>query len=301
MGSEMCIRDSQWRKELSVIENCDISVEAGSSMSMMSSRFQSYELLLQSADYDTLKETSSEIVSMLSERPELTKVHSSLENGTPIVKIRVDAIKAKAAGLTASGIGSAVNQMLSGVTATSLEVDGTDVDVNVEYADGKYASIDQVKNIILPTPAGGSVALTDVADIVYEDSPSTLRRNDKEYRVTISGEYTEQASGNTRQSINAEVVSPNLPYNVSIAKNSRDQSQAEEFASLFQAIALAVFLIFVVMAAQFESPKFSIMVMTTIPFSLIGSIFLLWLTGCKISMTSPVSYTHLTLPTTSRV
>lgn len=283
----------QWRKELSVIENCDISVEAGSSMSMMSSRFQSYELLLQSADYDTLKETSSEIVSMLSERPELTKVHSSLENGTPIVKIRVDAIKAKAAGLTASGIGSAVNQMLSGVTATSLEVDGTDVDVNVEYADGKYASIDQVKNIILPTPAGGSVALTDVADIVYEDSPSTLRRNDKEYRVTISGEYTEQASGNTRQSINAEVVSPNLPYNVSIAKNSRDQSQAEEFASLFQAIALAVFLIFVVMAAQFESPKFSIMVMTTIPFSLIGSIFLLWLTGCKISMTSLIGFLML--------
>ena len=91
--------------------------------------------------------------------------------------------------------------------------------------------------------ATSSVALTDVADIVYEDSPSTLRRNDKEYRVTISGEYTEQASGNTRQSINAEVVSPNLPYNVSIAKNSRDQSQAEEFASLFQAIALAVFLI----------------------------------------------------------
>lgn len=284
---------AQWRKELAVIENCDISVESSSSMSMMSSSFQTYELLLQSSDYDTLKETSSEIVSMLKERPELTKVHSSLENGAPIIKIHVDAIKAKAAGLTASGIGSSVNQMLSGVTATTLEVDGSDIDVKVEYEDGKYASIDQVRNIILPLPSGGSIALTDVADIEYEDSPATLVRNDREYRVTIEAEYTDQATADTRQMINSEIVRPNLPYNVSIAQNSRDQSQAEEFAALFQAIAIAVFLIFVVMAAQFESPKFSIMVMTTIPFSLIGSIFLLWLTECKISMTSLIGFLML--------
>lgn len=283
----------QWRQELTALENCTVSVESSSSMSMMSSSYQTYELLLQSADYDTLKETSSVIVSMLSERPELTRVHSSLENGAPVIKIQVDAIKAKAAGLTASEIGSAVNQMLTGITATTLEVDGSDIDVNVEYEDGKYASIDQVRNIILPLSNGGSIALTDVADIVYEDSPSTLTRNDREYRVTIEAEYTDQATASTQQEINAEIVRPNLPYNVSIARNSRDQSQAEEFAALFQAIAIAVFLIFVVMAAQFESPKFSIMVMTTIPFSLIGSIFLLWLTECKISMTSLIGFLML--------
>ena len=111
--------------------------------------------------------------------------------------------------------------------------------------------------------------------------------------MTIEAEYTDQATADTRQMINSEIVRPNLPYNVSIAQNSRDQSQAEEFAALFQAIAIAVFLIFVVMAAQFESPKFSIMVMTTIPFSLIGSIFLLWLTECKISMTSLIGFLML--------
>ncbi|RGY96954.1 efflux RND transporter permease subunit [Clostridium sp. AM58-1XD] len=283
----------QWRKELASIENCDISVEAGASMSMMSSRFQSYEVLLQSADYDTLKETSSNIVKMLSERPELTKVHSSLENGAPIVKIQVDAIKAKAAGLTASGIGSTVNQMLSGKEATTLEIDGDDVDVRVEYADGKYTSIDQIRNIILTTPEGGAVALTDVADINFEDSPSTLRRNDKEYRVTIEAEYTEQATSSTKQQLTSEVISRICLIMFRLQETPRDQSQAEEFSALFKAIALAVFLIFVVMAAQFESPKFSIMVMTTIPFSLIGSVFLLWLTNCKISMTSLIGFLML--------
>ena len=67
----------------------------------------------------------------------------------------------------------------------------------------------------------------------------------------------------------------------------------EEFASLGQAIATAVFLVFVVMAAQFESPKFSIMVMTTIPFALIGSFLFLWLVDCPISMTSLLGFLML--------
>ena len=64
----------------------------------------------------------------------------------------------------------------------------------------------------------------------------------------------------------------------------------EEFSSLYQAIAIAVFLVFVILAAQFESPKFSFMVMTTIPFSLIGSFGLLKLTGVTISMTSILGF-----------
>ena len=61
------------------------------------------------------------------------------------------------------------------------------------------------------------------------------------------------------------------------AVNSMDEAMVEEFSGLGGAIAIAVFLVFVVMAAQFESPKFSLMVMTTIPFSLIGSFGLLYL------------------------
>ena len=68
---------------------------------------------------------------------------------------------------------------------------------------------------------------------------------------------------------------------------------ATEFSALFQAIGLAIFLVFVVMAAQFESPKFSIMVMTTIPFSLIGSFGLLYLADCPISMVSLLGFLML--------
>lgn len=284
---------SLWKEQLGGIQNCNISVSASSSMSMMSDRQQSYETLLQSTNYDDLKEVSDKIVKELSERPEVTKIHSSLENAAPVVKIEINPIKAKANGLTSATIGRTLNNILSGVEATTLEIDGEDVDVMVEFAEGEYETLDQVKNIILTTGNGGSVALTDVADVHFEDSPSSISRSDKQYRVTISGQYTDAAEENTRNVLTNEVVRTNLTSTVSTAINSRDRSMNEEFQSLFQAIAIAVFMIFVVMAAQFESPKFSIMVMITIPFSLIGSFGLLYLTNCKISMTSLLGFLML--------
>ena len=86
--------------------------------------------------------------------------------------------------------------------------------------------------------------------------------------------------------IDNEIISPNLTGTIVRGTNSRDRMMQEEFSGLYNAIAVAVFLIFVVMAAQFESPKFSFMVMTTIPFSLVGSFGLLKLTGVSMSMTS---------------
>lgn len=283
----------QWTKELAEIQNCNITVEASSSMSMMSSMRNSYETILQSPDYDSLKEVSQKIVAELSARSEVTKIHSSLENAAPIIKVDVNAIKARANGLTSAQIGATLNSILSGKEATTLDVDGQDLDVVVEYPEDRYETLDQIKGITLAAGNGGSVALTDVADVRFEDSPSSIKRQDKQYRVTITGEYTEYATSQTQMTLTNEVVKPNLTSNVSTALNSMDQSMNEEFAALFGAIATAVFLIFVVMAAQFESPKFSIMVMTTIPFSLIGSFGLLYLTNCKISMTSLLGFLML--------
>ena len=90
-----------------------------------------------------------------------------------------------------------------------------------------------------------------------------------------------------------DIVSPNLTENITRAKNSTAEAMGEEFASLFSAIALAIFLVFVAMAAQFESPKFSVMVMTTIPFSLIGSFGLLFLFDATISMPSLLGFLML--------
>lgn len=276
----------QWQQELSDIENVSVEVTAGSSMSFMQ-RTRGYETILTGTDYEDLKELSDKIVSELISRDDVINIHSSFENNAPIVSIDVDPLMASKKGLTASSIGSAVNQTLSGMTAATLTVDGEDLDVKVEFPEGEYETIDQMKNIILTAGDGTATALTDVADIVYKDSPSSISREDKAFKVTITGEYTGE---DTSAQIDSEVIAPNLTGTIKKGTNSMNRMMNEEFSSLYQAIAVAVFLIFVVMAAQFESVKFSFMVMTTIPFSLIGSFGFLKLTGVSMSMTSILGF-----------
>ena len=285
----------QWKKELGTLSDTNITVEAYSQVGSMMGSQDEYSIELQSTNYDELKAVSDQITQELIKRPELTKVHSTLENAASVVKVTVNPIKAKAAGLTPAQIGGTLNNMLSGVTPTTLNIDGNDIDVKVKYPNDRYKSLDEIQTITLQTPSGSSVALVDVADLRFEDSPSSVTRQDKQYRATIDGIYTENSDKNTKALLSNEVIKPIVSQSssVSIAQSQTDKSMVEEFTALGQAIALATFLVFVVMAAQFESPKFSLMVMTTIPFCLIGAFGLLWLADSAISMTSILGFLML--------
>lgn len=280
----------QWRQELAGIKDCSISVDTAASMAMMTVETGDYEVILEGADYGKVKEAARRITEELKSRGDVTNIHSDGENASPTVEIRVDALKAQAAGFHAAQIGGAVRNVISGVEAAAIEVDGEELSVQVEYGEGEYETIDQIKGIVLPAAGGGSVALTDLAQVLFVDSPASISRKDKQYTITISGMFTDLATKNTEQELMETIVKPNLTEGVAIGTNSQDTALGEEFASLFSAIATAVFLVFVVMAAQFESPKYSLMVMTTIPFSLIGAFGLLFLTGCSISMVSLIGF-----------
>lgn len=281
---------SQWENEMADLENCTITVEASTSMSMMG-RSRGYEAILKGTQYDELQEVSNEIVNELIARDDVKNVHSSIENTAPVVAVKVDPVSASAEGLTAAQIGTMIKQMLDGEEVTTLKVDGQEISVKAEYPEDQYRTVPQLERIILKKPSGGYVALSDVAEIYYKDSPSSIEKEDKSYQITISADYVDSSSSAAvKTKIDNEVISPNLTGTIVRGTNSRDRMMQEEFSGLYNAIAVAVFLIFVVMAAQFESPKFSFMVMTTIPFSLVGSFGLLKLTGVSMSMTSILGF-----------
>lgn len=285
----------EWKPLLNQIAGANITVTASSSMSMMSSA-NGVEYILQSTQYDELKEVSDQIVNELLEYSEVTKVHSTLENAAPVVRLDIDAVKANAENITPMQIAGSVSNMLGGVEATTLEVNGDDISVKVEYADDEYDTIDKLKGIVLTNNAGASVALADVADIGFKDSPATIIRSDRQYQVTITGDLQTddpRLIDEMEDRFYKDVVAKHMSPTLSRAANSMDEAMAREFGNLFGAIGTAVFLVFVVMAAQFESPKFSIMVMTTIPFALIGSFGLLYLTDVPISMASLLGFLML--------
>lgn len=275
-----------FKKELADIDNCTIEVSSDSSMSFMGNR-KDYEAIIQGTQYSELQEASQAIVDDLIARDDVMNVHSSIENTAPIVSIKVDPVNATAEGLTASQIGSQLKTYLDATQIATLTVDGNEIKVKAEYPDGEYNSVNQLERLLISKPSGGSVALSDVAEIVYKDSPASISKENKEYQVTISADFT---GGDVSTELDNEVIAQHLTGTITKGTSSMDRMMKTEFSGLYKAIAIAVFLIFVVMAAQFESPKFSIMVMTTIPFSIAGSFAALKLTGVSMSMTSLIGF-----------
>lgn len=280
-----------FREKLSSVTDCSLTVEENSLSG--STTASGYELIIKGTDYDELKAVSDKVVSGLMEREELTHVHSSLENSAPVVEVAVDGVQAKAAGITPGTVGQSVYQVINGANAMELKVDGEDVKVKVQYPPDEFSSVDQIRQMTLSLSDGGYVALSDIADISFQDSPASIKREDKQYVVTISGDYTPLAEKNTKNVIFTEVVEPYLSAQVNQGSSSLDESTMEEMMNLLSAVLVAIFLVFVVMAAQFESPRFSFMVMTTIPFSLIGAFGLLFLTNCELSMVALLGFLML--------
>ena len=284
-----------WKKALENRSQEVISIKALSDTSMSGGDYSNsnrYEIIIQGQELEELQQKSNELLSLLQKQNSLTGIHSSLENAAPLLQVKVDPIKAAAEGLSPIQIAQTLNTHLSGKTAMKMTVEGQKVDVKVEYPKDQYDTIEKVKAIRFTTPTGAQVSLESLASIKYADSPAGIEREDKKYLATITANYTEEANSNTKAEIDA-LIEKNLGENISVVANSQDQSMKEEFADLFRSIAMAVFLVFVVMAAQFESTRFSFMVMTTIPFSLIGSFGLLWLFDAALSMTSLLGFLML--------
>ena len=253
---------------------------------------EGYEVILKGADLQSLKEKSDAIVTEMQKKESLTAIHSSLENAAPRLLVKVDPIKAAAEGLSPIAIGQSLNSILGGKTVMKIDLDGEKADVRVEYPKDRFDTLEKIKNIRFSTPRGAAVALDSVATVDFTDSPSAITREDKKYVVTIRANYTEKANKGTKEEVD-RLVQSYLGKDMQLAESLRTKNMREEFTDLFRAIAIAVFLVFVVMAGQFESLRFSFMVMTTVPFAMIGSFGLLWLFDATISMTSLLGFLML--------
>ena len=253
---------------------------------------EGYEVILKGADLQSLKEKSDALVSEMQKMESLTGIHSSLENAAPRLLVKVDPIKAAAEGLSPIALGQSLNSILGGKTVMKIDLDGEKADVRVEYPKDRFDTLEKIKNIRFSTPRGAAVALDSVATVDFTDSPSAITREDKKYVVTIRANYTEKANKGTKEEVD-RLVQSYLGKDMQLAESLRSKNMREEFTDLFRAIAIAVFLVFVVMAGQFESLRFSFMVMTTVPFAMIGSFGLLWLFDATISMTSLLGFLML--------
>ncbi len=286
----------KWRYATESMTDITATFEQGSTTmsSSMSSGSDEFEIDLQSTNYDSLKEASDDLVTQLRKRGDVMQVHSSIENGAPVVKVEIDPVMAEAEGLTPSSIGSLIYMNLSGSNVMTIRVDNENIDVNVEFADDQYNSIEQLQGMMITTGTGTTLPLEDLADIYYEDSPQMIQRMDKQYQVAITmqpqADYKKTAENSVKDYVENEWE---MPSAVEMSQSTTDELVAEEIGALAGALITGIFLVFIVMGIQFESPKYSLMVMATIPFALIGSFGLLYLADSPISMVSMLGFLML--------
>lgn len=284
----------EWTKQLKEYENsCEISVESTSSMSMSSGGGNTYDVTLESSDLEKLKEGCRIAADEIAKADGVISASSSLADAATKVEIVVDPIRSEASGLEPKTVSGSIMTMVSGSDAMDVMIDDKEYTVTVEYPADTYKTVNDIYNMTLTNMQGVSVPLSEVADIVYTDSPQTIMRKDGSYTATVTATLEADQKFSAQDSIRAQMEQTFLPNGVEQVTNTMDEMMQEEFTALIQAIITAILLVYIVMAIQFESLRYSGMVMFCLPFSLIGSILLLLITQCTVSMVSLMGFLML--------
>ncbi len=276
----------QIRNEAKSIPNCSVEVSANDMMSMLAS--QNVDITLQGPDLVVLEDTANQLRELMATMPEFDSVSTSLSNGAPRAEIVVDPILAASARLTPMAVLSSVRSQLTGIEAMTIQDGDTEYSVKVELPTDRFIDVSDLYGMMIDTPAGGQAALTDMAEIVYTEAPASITRQDGDYQVTVTGT---PKMGNNVSQLTAQVMQLvggqlELPGGVELAQGSMMDMMNEEFAAIGNALLVALYLVFAVMAIQFESLRFPFVVIISIPFAMVGSFLGLAITGSSVNMTS---------------
>ncbi|MBR6735902.1 MAG: efflux RND transporter permease subunit [Oscillospiraceae bacterium] len=282
----------QWRRETSDIIDCDISVSSFSTTSMMTGG-SDVNIAVEADDLDSLKIAANQVTEILRQNEWIIDANSGISSGTPQAEVVVDPIKAGANGFVPASVMSTIYTMLSGTEAMTITEDGREYSVKVEFPDDRYETIADLEGMTLVGPTGMQVALSDIATIEYSDSPESITRLNGRYQITVTGQQANGAPNDLSAQMNEQAKQLSFPSGVEIVENSVDATVREEFTGILRAIGAAVFLVFTVMAMQFESPRFSLVVMFCMPFALVGSFTIMFVTQTTFNLPSLMGFLML--------
>ena len=298
---DKCKRSSQdaveeYTQALAMTTGADISVApSGGSSSSMSSSVSSntVDVVVEGKDQDALAKACEQLEDAMSGIPGVLHVKSDAATRQTAGHIVVDPQKAGAAGLAPAQVAMELYQTMNGVTAAHMVMNGNEYDIILNYADGTYEDVNQLMNKPLTGAMGNTITLHDIASIEYRQQLQMIHKSGGKIQNTISATPAKKMKGKVTKAVNRMTSEMTLPDGVELATSSLQEMQTENLSAIFNAILAGIFLVFLVMAMQFESPRFSLMVMTCIPFSLIGSFVLLFLMGSSINMVSMMGFLML--------
>jgi len=235
-------------------------------------------------DLQSLARVSQSVVEAMSASDRFTDIKTTIENGNPEIQIVFDQERAAKLGLTVREIADSVVASVRGELATRYTWRDKKIDVLVRSVDTRQSSIDEIRRLIVNPSSDRPVTLDAVADVVVSEGPSEIRRVAQDRVAIISANLGYGDLGTAALEANAIVSKIPMPAGISTIVSGQSEEMQDSFESMQFALALAVFLVYLVMASQFESLIHPFVILFTIPLALIGAVLALFITGTTINI-----------------
>ncbi|QUH19153.1 efflux RND transporter permease subunit [Alkaliphilus sp. B6464] len=267
------------------IPGAEISVQGTSSTAMMMAG-SPISISIKGSELKVLEEISNDFKNIIESVEGTRETKTSFSEGVPEVEVLINKERAAAYGLTTAQVASAVRGAATGTTATRYKDNGDEIDVVLRSVGDVTESLSNFEQIDITTPTGINIPLSQVADISVIKSPVSISRENQEKVVTVNSQIVGRDLRSIVTDINAELQEYQLPEGYYYSMGGENKEMMEAFSQLLLALALAVILIYMVMAAQFESLIHPFVIMFTIPLAFSGGALALFLTGRAFGVTA---------------
>jgi hydrophobic/amphiphilic exporter-1 (mainly G- bacteria), HAE1 family len=243
-------------------------------------------LEIEIAGYDlaAIERVSEQLRARMLASDRYTEVETSLKPGHPELQIVFDQERAAALNLNTADLATRVARAVQGSVATRYRLEDREIDVLVRGREADRDNIDAVRNLVINPDAARPLTLSAVADIALRSGPSEIRRLDQQRVAVVSANLVYGDLGDAVAELQATIGQVAMPANVSATVAGQSEEMEVSFRSLQLALGLAIFLVYLVMASEFESLIHPFVILFTIPLALIGAVLALYVTGSVINV-----------------
>ena len=245
------------------------------------------QLALRGPELSQLNQYALDLADQIKALPGTADVDYSSEQYEPEIIIKFDPARAGDVGIDATATGNVIQMAFLGVVTKNMyTAGGNDYNIRVQMPEGSRRDINDVSNLRISTKTGMFVRLGDVAEVILSSGPIQIDREDRQRQVIVYSNAVGLSVGELVQKVEAMVPALNMPLGYSYKFIGQARQMSDAFGEIVKALILAVILIYMVLAAQFESYVHPLTIMLSLPFSFIGSILGLLVAGHTINIMS---------------
>jgi HAE1 family hydrophobic/amphiphilic exporter-1 len=235
-------------------------------------------------DLDSLARVSRTVVEEMSASDRFSDIKTTVESGNPEIQIVFDQERAAKLGLAVRDIANRVVANVRGELATRYTWRDKKIDVLVRSVDARQSSIDEIRSLIVNPTSDRPVTLDAVATVDVSQGPAEIRRVAQERVAIITANLAYGDLGAAAQEAGLIVSRTPMPTGVTALVSGQSEEMEASFESMRFALVLAVFLVYLVMASQFESLIHPFIILFTIPLALVGAVLALFITGTTVNI-----------------